>query len=92
MTEKKILNIEIHTYLSHHIYRRRMRPKAVMNGDKRDPMSFTHYRCQHHMTRVERMDKIRRESIFLFHSIRFPKVKKEKKKSDNTKNFSVRRD
>lgn len=53
-----------------------MSPIAIMDRDKRNTLVFTVNAGKHHMTRVERVNEIRRKGILLFHHIGSPVKKK----------------
>lgn len=47
-----------------------MRPEAVVDGGKSETCSVTAEGRQHHVTRVERVDKVGRKAVLLLHRIR----------------------
>ena len=47
-----------------------MGPETVVYGGKRDAGPLAVKRCQHHVRRVQGMDEIRRERLFLFPRVR----------------------
>jgi len=59
-------------YSVHNIYGACMRPETIMYRHKRNPRLFAIQARQHHMTRIQRMDEIRRKGVLLLQSIRLP--------------------
>ena len=58
-------------YLIHWIDRARMGPETVVNGCKGDPLSLAEEGRQHHVTRIQRMNKIGWKAILLLQTIWF---------------------